>query len=174
MKSLGFWTWQDYGYRLLWRVLWAFPQTRLIVMAQSATRHNSLSFLHKQMPENFDYFKKTRKSAWNLRDAFDAFKLAAPNLTNEQQLTEFHQLLLKADDSVIKSWLTSWKSFCKKETSARTMQPSTSNPNINVNMQASTNHGFSFGNVTNYSCNNYKKRESTDHELNAPPSKRYL
>ncbi|KAI8643567.1 hypothetical protein BD408DRAFT_442431 [Parasitella parasitica] len=124
------------------------------------------------MHKNFDYFDTTKKSAWNFRDAFDAFKKADPNLTIAQQLTKFHEQLRKEDDNLLKSWLTNWKTFCRQSEPAKAIPARTSNPNINIDIKRSTNHGFSFGNVHNYYDNNQKKRELEDREFENPPAKK--
>lgn len=127
------------------------------------------------MYKKFAYFGTTKRSAWNIRDAFDAFQKAYPNLTIEQQLTEFHEWLKKEDNNVVNSWLTNWTSFHKQAEKAKTIPVSTSNvSSINIDMRESTNHGRSFGDVSNFYGDNHKKRELEDHEFETPPVKRYI
>lgn len=126
------------------------------------------------MYKKFAYFDTTKRNAWNIRDAFDEFKKAYPNLSIERQLTKFHERLKKEDSKVVKSWLTNWTSFYKQAEKAKTMPASTSNSSsINIDMKESTNHGFSFGNVSNFYDDNHKKRELEDHEFENLPAKRY-
>jgi hypothetical protein len=125
------------------------------------------------MYRTFDYFDTTKKSAWNLRDAFDAFKKASPTLSIEQQLTKFREQLKKEDDNVMNSWLTNWKSFCRQAELNKAVPASTSNSSINIDMKRSTNHDCSFGNVSNYYDNIHKKRELEDHEFENTPAKKH-
>ncbi|CAO3689705.1 unnamed protein product [Rhizopus stolonifer] len=125
------------------------------------------------MYKKFAYFDTKKRSAWNTRDASDAFKKAYPDLTIEQQLAKFHERLKKEDNKVVKSWLTNWTSFHKQAEKAKTIPANTSNSSsINIDMKESTNHGFYFGNVNNFYEDNHKKRELEDHGFENPSAKR--
>lgn len=104
----------------------------------------------------FDYFIKTKRPVWNIDDAFKSFIAENPDLTVEQQLTKFYDLLKKHDDSLVQSWLLKWKSFCKKPENPTNTPPT----KIKFDMRKSQNPNVTIGNITNY--NNKRMDEDKD------------
>ncbi|KAG2228469.1 hypothetical protein BDF21DRAFT_376012 [Thamnidium elegans] len=121
----------------------------------------------------FDYFDTTKKSAWNLRDAFSAYQKSVPDLSITQQLTRFHEKLKKENDNITDSWLSNWNSFCKKTESYQPASADTSSSIFNINMESSTNNSCSFGTVSNHYHNKYKKRGPENDDLENAPTKKH-
>lgn len=122
----------------------------------------------------FDYFNTTKKSAWNLCDAFKAYQKSSPDLSITQQLTSFHEKLKKENDNITNSWLSNWNSFCKKAESYQPTSASTSSSTCNINMERATNNSCSFGTVSNHYRDNYKKkREPENDDLENTPTKKH-